>query len=443
MHTRTFVRSISVLTAVALGLAGPALAQSPLTLDDAIARAVAQNPAVTGSQAAQRESTERVREARSGWLPRIEVSESWQRGNQPVFVFGSLLAQRRFAESNFRIDALNHPDAIPNYRAAISIEQVVFDGTRTLSAVRSASIGRELADAGARAVAASLRVATTQAYGQVLMAETHRAAAEAAVASADEDKVRIERRRDAGMATDADVLSLEVHRAQVRERLITATSQETVARARLNDVMGEPLDRVFTLRTPELDSSQPAALDEMEREALSGRPEAQQAAAGERRAKTAVTAARAAFLPQVAVQGTYETNGDAFDNRASSWAVGAVLKWNLFSGFADAARLGEARATLDRARAERQRRESDIRLDLRIAVANLDAARARVDVGRLARTQAIESRRIIRDRYDAGLATVNDLLRSASAVLDAESLYTAATVDVVISAALLDRARGR
>jgi outer membrane protein TolC len=57
--------------------------------------------------------------------------------------------------------------------------------------------------------------------------------------------------------------------------------------------------------------------------------------------------------------------------------------------------------------------------------------------------QAKESHRIVRDRFDAGLAPVNDLLRSAMAVLDAESHQTAAGIDVLISAALLERARGR
>ena len=30
--------------------------------------------------------------ARAGYFPTISFSEAWQRGNQPVFVFGSLLS---------------------------------------------------------------------------------------------------------------------------------------------------------------------------------------------------------------------------------------------------------------------------------------------------------------------------------------------------------------
>ncbi len=80
------------LLVAALGPAATAAAQTPLTLPGAIARARAQNPDVGGAAAAAREAAQRVTQARAGYLPRVDVAESWQRGNQPVFVFSSLLA---------------------------------------------------------------------------------------------------------------------------------------------------------------------------------------------------------------------------------------------------------------------------------------------------------------------------------------------------------------
>ena len=48
------------------------------------------------------EAGARTTEARSGFYPRLSVSEAWQRGDEPVFVFGSLLSSRNFAASNSR-----------------------------------------------------------------------------------------------------------------------------------------------------------------------------------------------------------------------------------------------------------------------------------------------------------------------------------------------------
>lgn len=427
----------------ALAGAGSARAQDLLTLDAALARATQQHPAVRGAEAAVRESAARIRLARAGWLPRLDASESWQRGNQPVFVFGSLLAQRRFGESNFRIDTLNQPDAVSNHRLGFAVEQVLFDGLRTPSAVRAASLGRDVADAERRDVVASLKVGVTQAYGQTLIAQAQGRAASAAVLAAEEDVRRAEHRRDAGMGTESDVLALRVHLALVRERQIVAASQEVTARATLNEAMGEPIDRVFQVAPAPLETGAVPPLADLEAEALASRPDVLRAIAQERLAREAITQARSGFYPQAALQGVYETNGATMSSRTSSWTVGAVLRWNLLGGWADAARLGEARAALERARAGRSQREARVRVEIRTAAAGIEAARARVEVGRTLRAQARESERIVRDRYEAGLATVGDLLRSANAVLDAESHHTAALVDALVSAAQLERARGR
>ena len=103
-------RPATYLLVAALGLAAPAAAQTPLTLTEAIARARAQNPDAGSTAAAEREAAQRVTQARAGYLPKVDVVESWQRGNQPVFVFSSLLAQRQFTAADFALGALNHPE---------------------------------------------------------------------------------------------------------------------------------------------------------------------------------------------------------------------------------------------------------------------------------------------------------------------------------------------
>ena len=80
---------------------------------------------------------------------------------------------------------------------------------------------------------------------------------------------------------------------------------------------------------------------------------------------------------------------------------------------------------------------------MRSAALRLESARARLAVGRAAVAQSRESQRIIRDRYENGLAGVGDVLRAAQALLDAEMQQTAAEADVITGAAALDRAVGR
>ena len=437
--------AVAVLFA-ALVAAVPAAAQAPLSLSEAIARAKARNPDAGSAAAAEREAAERVTQVRAGFLPKVDVAESWQRGNHPVFVFSSLLAQRQFAPADFaqsRLDALNHPDATNNFRAAFSVEQSLFDRT-TAANIRAASIGRDMAATGRRLVDHDLTAAVTDAFGRVLIAAANARSAAATVETARADRELAGNRRDAGRVTDADVLQLDVYLARTLEQQVQATSDERIARAQLNQLMGEPLTTMFSLDlTPPaiaIDITNPAGLED---EAVKNRPEVALAVHQEQLAAATVEAAQAAFLPQVAAQGLWELNGGVWSSRSSSWTAGVVARINLFHGLADKARLAEAREQAARRAIEKGKAETMARLDVQIAIARLEAARASEAVGRSAADWAQESHRIIRDRYASGVADVAVLLRSADAVQQADAQQIAARVHVLTATATLQRAIGR
>jgi outer membrane protein TolC len=157
-------RPATYLLVAALGLAVPAAAQTPLTLTEAIARARAQNPDAGSSAAVDRETVQRIRQARAGYLPKVDVVESWQRGNQPVFVFSSLLAQRQFTAADFALGTLNHPEPLDNFRSAVMVDQSLFDGA-TRANVVAAGLGHAMATANRVMVDHDLAANVTSAYG--------------------------------------------------------------------------------------------------------------------------------------------------------------------------------------------------------------------------------------------------------------------------------------
>ena len=424
-------------------MASSAAAQTPLSLSDAIARARAQNPDASSSAVGEREAAQRVIQARAGYWPRVDVAESWQRGNQPVFVFSSLLAQRQFTAADFALDALNHPNAVDNFRSVVTVEQPVVDGVAKAN-VTMARLGHETAGVTRQMVDHDLAVSVTDAYGRVLAAAGARLSADAAVETARADRELAGNRRDAGLVTDADVLQIDVHLSRAREQQIVAASDERIARAQLNQLMGVPLGEIFRLEpAPAVASIDATDLAGLEAEAIANRPDVTLAELQEQLARANHAAARAVFLPQVAAQGGWELNGSAWNRRASSWIVGAVARVNVFNGFADKARLAEAGDRAARRAIERTKAETAARLDVHAAVARLEAARASEAVGREAVAQARESRRIIRDRYEAGLTDVTSLLRSAESVARADAQQVAAQVAVLTASAALQRALGR
>ncbi len=161
------------------------------------------------------------------------------------------------------------------------------------------------------------------------------------------------------------------------------------------------------------------------------------------RAEGAVKAARATWYPSVSVDAGYQGDGLQFADRAGSWSVGGELRWALSTGGAESARAASAAAALTAARAGESDIKAAVQVDVLSALARLDAARARLTAGAAAVDQARESHRILRNRYDAGLAGTGDVLRAATLELDAETQRVGALVDALTARAELTRALGR
>jgi outer membrane protein TolC len=430
--------------AVLLGGAGldTAFAQTPLTLDDAIRRAQGDTAEARALASSIEEADARIQRVQSEYWPRVDLTETVQRGNQPVYVFSSLLSQRRFTAANFAIQALNHPDPITNTRTAVALEQPIFNGGLTRLGVQASTLERDMATATRGTARQELGFRAAQAFVRVLQLEATVRATDAAVAAAESDRQRARARRDVGLVTEADVLAVDVQLAEMRQRHIAAAGELAVGRIQLAEAVGLPLTAPVAPVRP---ASRPAPADgeALVREALARHPQLLQADIQLQLAENARRTARAALLPTVGVQGGWEFNGATLGAQQSSWVFGAEVRVNVFRGFSDTARIKEVDHAHVRATADRERVARRIEVDVRGALAQLATARAREEAGRAALTQARESQRIIRDRYEGGLATVTDVLRAAEAALQAESRATNADMDVILQTVALERALGR
>jgi outer membrane protein len=426
-------------------LAAPLAAQEALTLRQAVDLALRSNPLVAAGGAGERETESRIRQARSGYLPRVQFSESVQRGNNPVFVFSSLLTQHQFSQANFALGPLNRPDALSNYQSRLTVEQVLFDSRQTSRGVEAARFTRQIAGQDTRRSRSDVILGVLRTYFGVQLAEKNLAVSRQSRESALADLARAEFIYRSGRSTEADVLAVRVHLAAMREQEIRASNELAVARAALNDALGVSLDRAFDLTTP-LESSAEApdaTLEDYCRLAARHRPEMRQAELAEKLARTQQQAAASAYWPQVAFQGTVEADRQNFlSHGGANWFTAVTLRWNLWTGGETKARVEQARFAASRAEALRQRADSAIQLEVRKAYLDVRAAAQRVEVASAAAAEAEEAHRIIQNRHQAGLTTVTELLRSEAALAAARTRRLAALYDHRVAAAALEYAAG-
>jgi outer membrane protein TolC len=418
--------------------------ETALTLEDAVKLALKQHPAMEASDAGVKAAATKMDQARAGYLPKLNYTESWQRSNNPVFVFSSLLTQHQFTESSFLIGPLNRPDAMNNFQSRISVEQPIYDAGMTRKATRAAELGREMATEQGRRTSMEVIAGVARAYyGAVLAADALKVAEEARK-SAEADLARAETIRAAGMSTDADVLSIRVHLAAVKEQLIRRTNDVDLARAALNDAVGAPLNQRYDLSTPLTAVPVPAVpLEEYSKRGLLERPELRQARLATQIGETQASLARSSLLPTVFFQAAFEADRQRFVDRGGANWLGAVgMRWNIFNGGEDKARIEEARQQTRQAQALARRGESAVRLQVESAYLDWKAAQERIEVASATVAAAEESLRITQNRYANGLATVTDLLRTETALLETRTRKLAAVHDQRLAAAMLELAAG-
>ena len=422
----------------------PGVAEDPMSLKDAVRLALDKNKSVEASLAAQRAAESRIAEARGGSLPKVNYSESWTRSDNPVFVFSSLLTQHQFEEQNFQLGPLNRPDFLNNFQSLVTADQMLYDAGQTKQAVRSAELTKDMTSEQGRQTKIEVIAGVIRSYYDALLSAEQLNVTGQAMRSAEADAKRAQAVRSSGMSTDVDVLSIKVHLAAVHEQQIRREADLDVASAALNDALGLPLDTPHSLTTALTPLKLPGGLlADYEKNALSQRPEARQLKLRTSLAENQAATSRSSFLPQVGVHAAFEADRQRFyDRGGANWLVSIGLRWNLFNGFSDKARIEESKSALRQSQAEQERAGSAIRLQVRRAYADLRAAAQRIDVAKASVAEAEESLRITQNRYETGLSNVTDLLRTETAVLEARTRHLAAIHDQRIAAAMLELAAG-
>lgn len=415
-----------------------------ITLPEAVETALKNNPTIQAADSYAEAVRHAVAEAKAGYYPHLGFSEGLVRSNNPVFVFSSLLTQRQFTAEDFALGSLNFPLPLDNFRTQVAAAIPVYDAGRTSRDVRDARLNSQDAQQSAQRTRQEVIYGVINAYLGQLLAEESVRVAEASVKSTSEDLKRAQARQEQGQALMSDVLSSQVQLAQAQEELIRAQNDFETAQATLDVAMGLPEDTPEQAQGPLSEAVfDSGSLAERQQRALDLRPDYQQVLIGKEKAGNAAAGARAQFLPTLSIFSSVEQDNETFAaHGGNNWLAGATLNFDLFDGGARRAQLAESHARERQAEALRMQMASGIRLQVRQAYLSLNAARQRVVVSRDAASQAEESLEILRNRYEAGLITITDLLSAETAHAQAQRDYWSAVYDDRIAYTTLELATG-
>jgi len=337
----------------------PARAQQPLTLGEAAATVLRVHPTMAAAAAAVARAESGEREAKSAWLPSLQLEGSAVRFEEPMVV-----------APLHGFDPMQPPLFDRTlYQGAASLSYTLFDG-----GARRARIGRagdlaEAAGAGANAAAQALLAQLSQSYLRVLANRELLAAHRARVAAMVAERARAAQLFEQGRAARLVLLRADAALSSAAADTVSATSQLATAERALARLLakdpdalrGQPLAPVRSDVLPPTDRAGVLA-GARERNAELQRAKAQLAAADRTRAE-----ARSAWLPRLQLSGRFVEYASSQGSEAGEWQGGLQLGYPLFTG-------GARAAAVDRAQAELRAAQADLgALELRLADA-VDAA---------------------------------------------------------------------
>ena len=304
-------------------------------------------------------------------MPHMSFSETATRGNDPVYVFGSKLRQQRFTTGRLRIEQAEYTFAFRQLQprglgepGICLIRSPAWHGVNQAKQMNEAA-GHQLDRTDQEIV---FRVVSS--YYDVLLAAKQLEVAEQSAKTAQSIMERSQARFDSGLTVESDLLTAKVRMAARQQEVIRARNTLEVARAQLNTAMGMPLDSPFQLTEGLAERTLPIpALQDVEKQALTNRPDLKRIASEEAAQRQSVSMAKSSFGPRVNAFAGWEMDNPTFvaGGGGNNWLGGIEVQFDIFQGGAKRAELSRQQALEEKVVAMKQAASDAVRLEVRRA----------------------------------------------------------------------------
>jgi outer membrane protein TolC len=413
-----------------------------LTLPDAIDRALRASHRIGEVQARQDAATAAVASRSAADMPTLSLLGGYMRTNHvdAYAIPGGAL----------KPPTVIYPDVPDNWRSRVDVQWPIYTFGRFDALERAARSEVTAAEKDVSTSTADVRLDATRAFWALVTANESVRVVEEALTLVEAHLRDVKHMRDVGLLAPNDVLSVEARASRQQVQLIEARNMRDVAEADLRRVTGLAPD-VAIMIDAVLEGPLEAlpTYDQLLADARAGRSERQAlqarvAAIGERR-----TAVAAGLKPTIAVAAGFDysrPNPRIFPRAAEwndSWDVGVNVAWPLWDGGRVKADVAEVAA--NQRAVEQRLAEFDSVLDFEVKQRRLDleAAREAIRAATDEVTSATEARRVVSERFKAGLVSNTEVLDAQQALLVAQFDRTRALAAARLAQARLDRAVGR
>jgi outer membrane protein len=405
--------------------AGPTSKSSrPLTIQQAEAIAIKNNPQITVGRLRALEAREFVREARSALLPQVNLS---------------VTAVDSDPGSRISAGYLTNPTVYPRAAAGASVSQLISDFGRTQNLVSSSISAAKAQDENAVATQQQIVLAVDEAFYNTLETKALLHVAEETVTARQNLVDQIQALTDAKLRSDIDLSFSKVDLARAKLLLLESQDNYEASLSTLSAILAFPDRQDFAVVEPVTQVTPPAADPvPLIQEALNQRPEVR-ALQNDLTAATKFSKAEHDLRwPTVSASGVVGS-APVRDDHISNWygAVGVNINIPVFNGFLFNARAKSADLETEMQRKKLQDLQDNVARDVRNSWLDTQKAYERLSVTKQLREQAALALELAGARYRLGLSSIVEFSQAELQETDAELQDTDAHYQYLVTQIML------
>ncbi len=396
---------------VVVSVPGNAQAPRTLTLKDACAIALKNQPQIGEARYRASAAAQVPVEIRSSYFPTL---------------YGSMTGVGAAADSRVAAGSLNNPIIFNRYADGLTLSQLVTDFGRTARLIESSKFHAQSLSESLHATEAQVLLQVDQAYYSGLQAQALLKVAEQTVSARQLVVDQVTALEASKLKSALDVSFAKVNLSESKLLLAKAQNNVQAAYAQLSAAMGYVNSEVFDLTDEPIPPPPPQDSSPLVSEALKTRPElASLRLEYDSTTKFAVAEKDLWFptLSGIATGGVIPVHESALHDRYG--AVGLNVNFPIFNGHLFSARRAEANLRAQAAAESLRDMEDKIARDVRLTWLNANTAYQRLELTAQLLDQANQALDLAQARYTLGLGSIVELsqaqLNSTAAEIEQKS----------------------
>ncbi|MBL0359289.1 MAG: TolC family protein [Chitinophagaceae bacterium] len=376
-----------------------------LTLDEAIASAVAGNAAVKLATLDEQIAKAKYKQTDAIYLPQAGISYTAFSTNNPLNAFGFKLQQQSITAADFNPALLNHPSATPDFTTKFEVQQPLLNMDMNYQR-KGAAKQVEMYQLGTQRTKEYLAFETKKTYLQLQMLYDADKVLNEALTTAKAVYKSTNDHFKQGLIQKSDLLNAEVHVMSIETQLHNSQSNISDASDMLSLLMGKPAGVVYRVDPSAKSSNNTDSL-----QSNANRADFKAMQKGMEAYDMMIKASKMSNLPRVNAFGSWQLNDKSMLGfGANAYMVGVQLSWTVFNGNRTKNTIAQQSFEKDKLSRQLQQQKEEATFQVNHAKRQLSDASFAIKQQQLAAEQSAEALRVLQKRYEQGLVKTTDVL---------------------------------